>query len=128
MSNKHMNMFSALIISSQIKATVRFFYKPPEGLTQKGPAEAGVGNDVEQLKFSYTASGRENWYRCFANSLFHNCGPLRYKLNRYVCPRGLSKNVHSNIICNSLIWEQSGCLSTDEGTHTLCNCHATEHH
>lgn len=54
MSNKHINTFPASITHSQIKAAMRFYYTPPGGLTLKELAIPGVGNDVEQWKFSYT--------------------------------------------------------------------------
>lgn len=69
-------------------AAARSYYTLPVGLSLKGPAIPGVGNDVQQLKFSYAAGGSENWYQCFVKSFFCNCRPLRYKLNSYVCPKG----------------------------------------
>lgn len=53
---------SPFVISEmQIKTKMRYYYTPREWLKLKGPIIPKVGEDVEELEFSYIADGNVKW-------------------------------------------------------------------
>ena len=111
--HNHIKKYSVSLGKIEIKPRIRYHYTSTRRLQLKTVTIPNAREDLEQLRFSYTAHENKNWHNHFAkligymykldyqHSLCLSNSTSRYIPNRNSILKDMYKNVHSSIICNS---------------------------